>query len=166
MTHTWNSDPCCSALKLSLRDSNPARNKKLAGVHATQAQLDAAKCRKGHTPILPSTDRPETLRVTLNIPVAVESCITHWLSSLMAHVSQLSGVSLAAQDGEHGLDFGKWQPLCDFEGQWTGKVVIQCQDAQDIYKIRDVTQFQGIAIERHLSTLSLSSDFVSLNDSL
>ena len=166
MTSTWNSDPCNSALKLSLRDSNPARSKKLAGVQATQAQLDAAKSRKGHSAIVPTTDRPETLRITLDIPVAVESCLQQWLGDLMTLISQRSGVSLSPQSGERGLDFGKWHPILDFEEQWTGKVVIQCKDAHDIYKIRDVAQFRGISIEGHTSTLTLSSEYVRLSDSL
>ncbi len=166
MTQTWAVDPTNAAIRLSIRDSDPARNKRLASVQATQEQLRAATDRKGHAPIGPSTDKPETLRVTLEVLVAVESCLGQWLNDLMDRISHESGVPLSRQDAPCGLDLGCWQAVRDFEGGWAGKVVIQCKGPQDIGKIRDLVHCEGIAIEGHTSTLALTSNFLDVCDSL
>ena len=162
LTQLWQNNPPQAASKLRLRDSSSARTKKVAEVQATKEQLAAAKKRGGHEPTKPSEDKPETLRATLDIPIPVESDLDTWLGGLMAKISASSGVPLSPQLQQEGLEWDSWKAVQDFEGNWAGKVIIQCSKADDLYKLQAAVHSKGIVVEGHTTTISLASDYVDL----
>ena len=162
MTQIWNTHPSQAALKLRLRDSNPARSKKLAEVQATKEQVNAARRRGTHAAVSPSGDKPETLRATIDIPIPVESQLDVWLDGLMRSVSNASGVALTHHSAPTGLAVGSWQAVRDFTGNWSGRVIVQCACPSDLYKLQSAVHCQGISIEGHRTTITLGSDYVDL----
>ena len=128
MTTAWQQDPNHCALTLRQRDSAKARNKKLAEVAATKEQIAASRARKGHDEVAPATDKPLTLRATIDLPANVDAGSHHWLPHMMAHITTVAGVPLQQHTGETGLELGSWKALYNFEGAWTRRVLLRKQN--------------------------------------
>ncbi|CAK0822989.1 unnamed protein product [Prorocentrum cordatum] len=166
MTQLWHSDPTRAALTLQLRDSDPARSKKIAEVQATKEQLSASRARKGHREVEVDTSRPETLRVTLDLPVPVEAQLDMWLADFMRHVCTRSHVNLARQTTQDGMELGTWQVINNFEGGWTGKVLIQCTSKEELYRVHHAVHNRGINIQGHATSVNVHSNYVDLGNYL
>ena len=110
----------------------------------------------------PPEEKLETLRATIDIPVPVESQLEVWLDGLMDTISHNSGVSLTQHLASEGLAMGSWQAVRDFEGNWAGRVIVQCTCAADLYKLQTAVHSKGITIEGHTTTISIGSDYVDL----
>ena len=166
MTEIWHADPTKSALTLQLRNSDPARSKKFAEVRATKEQISAARARKGHQEVNVDTSRPETLRVTLDLPVPVEAQLDTWLADFMRLVSTRSQVNLAHQTTQDGMELGTWQAIHNFEGGWTGKVLIQCTSKEELYRIHHAVHNRGVTIQGHATAVNVHSNYVDLGNYL
>ena len=166
LTRIWNVDPANSGLKLSLRDSSMARSKKCAEVAATREQIQGARCRGGHAEIQPSRGKPETLRAFIDIPVAAEAQLDKWLPSLMDSIAHVSAVPLARHLEPVGMALGSWQPIMNFEGSWTGRVAVQCNSKEELYKLHRTIHNKGITIQGHTTTASIYSHYVDLANQL
>ncbi|CAK0862585.1 unnamed protein product, partial [Prorocentrum cordatum] len=73
-------DPTLAAIKLQLRDSDPARSKKFAEAQAAKEQVAAAKARQAHQEVGTNANRPETLRATLDTQAPFEAQLGQWLN--------------------------------------------------------------------------------------
>ena len=166
MTNIWKNDPTAAAYKLRKRDSEPGKVKKCAEVAATAEKIAAARARKGHAETEPDQDKPETLRVTIDLPCAVDADYTCWLTSLMEHIQQQSKVTLQRHTEEEGLDLGGWKPILNFEGGWTGKIMIQCREKQEMFKLHKAVQNKQINIQGHFTSININSNYVDVGNYL
>ncbi len=162
LTKLWEADPTVAAIRLRLRESDPSRSKKFAEVQATPEQISAARARKGHAQVEPDNSKPVTLRATLHIPLSIEGHVDTWAPQLMRNLSQLSGVQLKRHEGEQGLEWGTWNPILNFEGQWTGKILIQCQSKQDILQLHRQVCNKGVNIQGHCAAVEMSTEYFDL----
>ena len=83
----------------------------------------------------------------------------------MLRITQGSGVALSQQPVDGGLDWDSWSPVYNFEGGWTGKILIQCSAKQDILRLHQYVRNKGIDAQGHSTTLSLSTDYFDLPES-
>lgn len=164
MTHSWEQDPNKCALLLRHRGSNAIRDKRIAEVAATKEQISAARARKGHHEVTPSADKPLTLRATIELPVQVDAGCHTWLPHMMAHIAHLTGTTLHQHLGEAGLEMGTWKAVHNFEGHWTGRVLLQCRSANDLITFYKAIHNKGINIQGHMSAVSLHSDYIDLEN--
>ena len=162
MTQAWHQDPNTCALSLRMRDSSSARDKRVAEVAVTKEQMSAVRARKGHETISPSIDKPLTLRATIELPIRVDGGSRTWLPHLMSHIGTVTGVTLGQHLGETGLDLGTWKSIDNFEGNWTGKVLVQCKTASDLLSLYKIIQGKGINIQGHMANVNMHSDYVDL----
>ena len=166
MTQIWQIDPTNAAIKLRLRDSDTSRSKKCAEVQTTSERIAAARARKGHKETEPDPNKPETLRATIDMPIPVEAQIDSWLPTLMEHIGQIGGVILSQQAAPTGMEMGTWKAMLDFEGGWTGKVLIQCRNKMELYKLHRAVQNKGITIQGHNTSININSNYVDLGNYL
>ena len=89
----------------------------------------------------------------MDIPIPVESDLDTWLGGLMAKISASSGGPLSPQLQQEGLEWDSWKAVQDFEGNWAGKVSIQCSKADDLYKLQAAVHSKGIVVEGHTTTI-------------
>ena len=162
MTQDWQQDPNKCALSLRLRDSDPTRDKKIAEVAATREQISAAKARKGHQEVSPTIDKPLTLRATIDLPMKVDAGSHSWLPLMMAHIGQVTGITLQQHKGDTGLDLGTWKAIHNFEGTWTGRVLVQCNTAKELLTIYSTIQNKGLDIQGHTTAVNMHSDYIDL----
>ena len=111
-----------------------------------------------------NTNKPETLRATLDMQVPVEAQLDRWLNDLMRQISQHSAVPLTRQATPEGMAFGTWQAINNFEGGWTGKVLIQCQSKLELLKIHGAVHQKGVHIQGHDTCINMYSNYVDLGD--
>ena len=166
MTTLWNRDPTNTGLRLRLRDSHPSRSKKCAEVGATREQIQSASCRRGHEEVEPTTEKPETLRAFLDVPVNTEAQLSTWLPRLMQQISTDSQVRLSHHTDEQGMAMNSWREVCNFEGAWTGRILIQCSRKEELFQIHRLIHHKGITIQGHTTTASLLSHYIDLDTQL
>ena len=164
ITETWEDNPCKAGIELSLRPSHPARSKKCAVLAATQEQISAARARKGHNEVEPDPNKPETLRATIDMPVPVDAQVDLWISDLMAHISQISSVPLTRQTSPIGMELGTWQSVTNFEGVWSGRVLVQCNTKAELYSLHGAIHNRGICIQGHATSLNVHSNYLDLGN--
>eukprot|EP00959_Pyramimonas_sp_CCMP1952_P032937 690985-Pyramimonas_sp.AAC.1 len=80
----------------------------------------------------------------------------------MNQISQLSAVPLARQATPEGMEFGTWQAINNFEGGWTGKVVIQCQSKSELLKLHQAVHQKGARIQGRDTSINMRSNYVNL----
>ena len=163
LTESWQNDPNHCALVLRMRDSTNSRNKKLAEVAATKDQLSASRARKGHHEITPNSAKPLTLRATLDLPVGTDANSTTWLPHMMDHLAQTTQVPLRQHLADQGMELGTWKIMYNFEHTWTGKILIQCQTADELQQIYKIVQNQGVVIQGHTTSIHMHSDYIDLH---
>ena len=138
--------------------------KKIAEVQTTREKLNAAKARKGHCEVEPSSDKPVTLRATIDMKLQVEANPEVWLPNAMRQICQDSGVTLTQESSPDGLDFGRWKMMTDFEVGWTGNVLVQCEDKTQLYSLHRAVHNKGLHVQGHSTTINIHSDYVDLGN--
>ena len=84
----------------------------------------------------------------------------------MERIQQLSKVPLCRHTEEEGLGLGCWKPMLNFEGGWTGKILIQCREKQEMYKLHKTVQNKEINIQGHFSSININSNCVDVGNYL
>ena len=84
----------------------------------------------------------------------------------MEHIQQQSKVTLQRHIEEEGLDLGGWKPVLNFEGGWTGKILIQCREKQELYKLHKAVQNKQISIQGHFTSININSNYVDVGNYL
>ena len=85
-----------------------------------------------------------------------------WLPHMMAHIGQITGIAIHQHNGESGLDLGRWKAVNNFEGTWTGRVLLQCASAKDLLTIYKAIHNKGIDIQGHTTVVNVHSDYIDL----
>ena len=63
---------------------------------------------------------------------------------------------------ESGLDIHKWKAVMAYDNTWTGKVVIQLQNPQEIQHIHNSLHGQCIEVQHHVACILVESDHLDL----
>ncbi len=82
----------------------------------------------------------------------------------MTHISTVSTVPLTHHSASEGLAMGAWKAIPNFEGGWSGKVVVQCNTKDELRLIYRAIQDKGISVQGHNTSLSLQSNFLNLGN--
>ena len=80
----------------------------------------------------------------------------------MAHIGQITGIAIHQQSGDDGLDLGAWKAVRNFEGTWTGRVLLQCHSAKDLLTIYKAIHNRSIDIQGHTTVANMHSDYIDL----
>ena len=64
------------------------------------------------------------------------------------------------------MEMGTWKAMMNFEGGWTGKVLIQCRTKSELYKLHRTVQNKGITIQGHNTCININSNYVDLGNYL
>lgn len=160
MTETWTRDPIRTAEKIRRRPSDE-RPGVIAQIRATASQITAAKNKALHAQG-PDTTRPDSLRVTLELPIGVTGPLTSWMPHFMKLIGDTCQLGLKEATDEDALDWGQWRAIPNFEGGWSGKVIIQLQSKQEMEKLQGGIHGKGARILGHVASIGLSSDHADM----
>ena len=162
ITDTWKTNPRQAPTRIRYRPSHPSKTKTYAEVQATSEQLRNARARAGHQPVPSTTSKPETLRATITTNLEVEGQLETWLPALMHSLSIKSGVSLQFHTGTTGLPWNHWKAIMDYDGQWSGKVVVQLSTREGLHALHKTTTGTALEIHGHHAALRCSSEHMDL----
>jgi hypothetical protein len=162
MTSTWEQEPGIAAEKLCPRPSQ-GQGGTFAQVSATSAQLAAVRARRGHAALAPSLQNPPTLQATISLPLQTTGPLMLWLPAFMAKASEACAIQLHMNNTESGLDTHQWKAIVDYEGAWTGKVLVQLANTQELLTLHARLHGQGVNIQHHTAGIEVDSLFVDLN---
>lgn len=106
--------------------------------------------------------KPETLRATLHTTLDVAGPVEEWLPHMMNTIATQSNIPLQQQSLPQGLSWNHWAPIHTFEGRWTGQVLVQLQNQQDLQTLHQHTNNRTLQILGHTAALYCASDCVDL----
>jgi len=164
LTTAWRQDPNTAGERVRYRPSSQHPGV-FAQVQATDAQLAAAKARKGHNAVAPSISRPLTLQATLTIPIQTTGHLTTWLPAFMSKAAETCAIPFQPAATDTGLDVHSWRAIFNWEGSWTGKVVIQLANAAELSRVHTRLQGMGVDVYHHIASISVESRFVDFDNS-
>ena len=164
LTAAWNQDPTSAGIKVRYRPSANAKPT-FAQVQVTASEIAAVRARRGHAPSTPSRSNPATLQATITIPLGTCGPIDQWLPTFMQQVATTNNLSLQASTTDSGLDVHKYRALTAYDGSWTGKVIVQLANIQELRKMHKTLHGQGIEIQHHTAGISVESAHVDLRPS-
>ena len=161
LTAAWHQDPTTAGIKIRYR---PSTNTKtiFAQVQATSADIAAVRARKAHAPSRPSLQNPPTLQATISIPVQTCGLLDQWLPMFMQRVATTNNLPLQASTTNSGLDIHKWRAMMAYDGSWTGKVLVQLANDQELRQLHKTLHGQGTEIQHHTAGILVDSDHVDL----
>ena len=131
--------------------------KAFAHVDATATDIAAIRARKAHANSGPSPQDPPTLQATISMPLGTCGPLEQWLPAFMQKVASINGLPLERSRAETGLDIHRWRAIMGYDGSWTGKVVIQLANLQELQNLHTLLHGQGIDIQHHLTSISVDS---------
>ena len=162
LTTSWQQNPNTSGIKIRYRASSNTRTL-FAQVQATAADIAAVKARKGHTHSKPSLDNPPTLQATISMPLGTCGPSEHWLPMFMQQVATTNQLPLQASTAEAGLDIHRWKAISTYDGAWTGKVIVQLSNVDELRRLHRSLHGQGIEIQHHVAGIFVDSDHIDLS---
>ena len=161
LTAAWQHDPTTAGIKIRYRPSSNT-NTTFAQVQATSADIAAVRARKNHAPSRPTLQNPPTLQATISMPVHTCGLLDQWLPDSMQRVATTNNLPLQASTTNSGLDVHRWRALMGYDSSWTGKVLVQLANAQELRQLHKTLHGQGIDIQQHTAGISVESDHVDL----
>ena len=161
LTRTWQQDPNECAEKIKFRASRDGPSI-YAQVEATQAQLSAARARRGHDPVQATIDQPKTLQATVSIPIGTSGQVEAWLPQVMNKLTTNGLIPISRSTQEDGLGVREWKPLYDADGTWLQKVVVQFRDEQELRRAHRVLQGKRVSISGHEAAITVESKYIDL----
>ena len=159
MTMAWSQDPRTAGEKVRCRTSQNPRAT-FAQVAATSDQLAAARTRRSDPP---SLGDPTTLRASISLQVGTTGPISQWLPAFMSKTSEVCGLRLSMAGDDGGIDIGQWRAVVDYEGCWTGRVLVQLQSVNEVLTLRRQLHGQGVRIQHHVAGIEVDSLHVDLH---
>jgi hypothetical protein len=162
LTQAWKDDPTNAPSRIRYRPSHPNKQKCFATIAATQEQIQATKARGQHNEIAPNKSNPETLRVNITANVDATGNLEEWLPKLISEISTRSNIPLQPQVDPDGLNWHSWKPLFNFEGSWTGNVIVQLESKEEMTNLAKAIKGTTLNIHGHTTPLRISSPFVDM----
>ena len=108
-------------------------------------------------------ERPETLRVTLNLPIKVgDSLRNSWLPLFMDGVSQCIGAPLPEEVENDRLAIHSWRAHETFHGAWAGQISIQLNDKAELSRINESLHGKALEICGHGATIGVDSKYINM----
>ena len=162
LTAAWEHNPTTSGIKIRYR---PSTNTKplFAQVHATAADIAAVRARKGHAHSKPTLSNPPTLQATITMPLGTCGPTEQWLPMFMQQVASTNNLPLQMSTSDLGLDVHRWRAVASYEGAWTGKVVVQLSNVDEVHRMRRSIHNMGVDIQHHISGIYVDSDHIDLS---
>ena len=162
LTAAWERNPNTSGIKIRYR---PSTNTKplFAQVQATAADIAAVRARKGHTHSKPTLSNPQTLQATITMPLGTCGPSEQWLPMFMQRVATTNNIPLQASTSEAGLDIHKWKAVTSYDGTWSGKVLVQLANVDELHHLRRTLHGQGVEIQHHVAGIFVDSDHIDLS---
>ena len=161
LTAAWQHNPTTAGIKVRYRPSLQMKTP-FAQVAATASNIAAVRARKGHAPSSPTLRSPQTLQVTITMPLGTCGPLEQWLPAFMQKASSTNNLPLQKTTAESGLDVHKWKEILAYDGSWTGKVLVQLVTPEEVHKLHSSLHGQGIQIQHHLAGISVDSDHLDL----
>ena len=162
LTTAWQLNPTTSGTKIRYR---PSTNTKplFAQVQAIAADIAAVRARKSHTYTKPTMDNPRTLQATISMPLGTCGPADQWIPRFMEQVATNNNLPLRPSTTDTGLDIHRWKAVTSYEGTWTGKIIVQLANTDELHQLRRTLHGQGIAIQHHLAGIYVDSDHVDFS---
>ena len=160
LTDEWRRDPATAAEKLMRRPSDRLPGT-IAQVQATQNQIAVARNTALHAEG-PDAARPDCLRATLELPLGTSGPCNFWMPHFMKHVGDACQLELQQAPETDALDWHRWRPIMNFDGGWSGKIVVQLRNRQELTTMHATIQGRGARILDHVAAINLSSDHIGL----
>ena len=164
LTDAWNRHPTSAGIKVRYR---PSANVKptFAQVEATTSDIAAVRARKGHSPTTPTLRNPTTLQATISMPLGTCGPLDQWLPIFMQRVAAVNNLPLQRCTSESGLDIYKWKAVMAYDNTWTGKIIVQLRDPQELQHVYNSLHGQGIEVQHHVTGIMVESAHVDLRPS-
>ena len=161
LTAAWNQDPTSAGIKVRYR---PSANVKptFAQVQVTASEIAAVRARRGHAPSTPSLRNPATLQATITLPLGTCGPIDQWLPTFMQRVATTNNLPLQASTTDSGLDVHRYRALTAYDGSWTGKVIVQLANTQEVRQLHNTLHGLGIEIQQHTTGIFVESNHIDL----
>ena len=105
---------------------------------------------------------PKSLQATIHIPLGTTGNLDEWASRMMQGMANECMVSLTKAPDEHALRNREWKPLYNAEGGWMGKIVVQCNDEEELLRMHGHLQGKKVGIGGHMAAIRVQSDFLNL----
>ena len=163
LTKAWYQDPGTAGLKLRYWPSLLLK-RPFAQVEATTSQIAAAKARHGHAATTPTPRDPRTLQASISISLSTCGPLMEWLPQFMQTVRVATNLPLQVSTAESGLDIHKWKPIMDFEGGWTGRILVQLATEQEVQQLHGLVHGKGLQVQRHMGDIEVESLHLDLDD--
>ena len=161
LTDAWHRHPMSAGIKVRYRPSANVRPT-FAQVEATAADIAAVRARKGHAPTIPTFRNPATLQATISIPLGTCGPIDQWLPAFMQRVATVNNLPLQMCTSETGLDIHRWKAVMAYDNTWTGKIIVQLRDPQELQHVHNSLHGQGIQVQQHTTGILVESAHVDL----
>ena len=87
----------------------------------------------------------------------------HWLPMFMQQDATTNQLPLQASTAEAGLDIHRWKAMSTYEGAWTGKVIVQLANVDELRQLHRSLHGQGIEIQHHVAGIYVDSDHIDLS---
>ena len=162
LTSSWDHNPNTSGIKIRYR---PSTNTKplFAQVQATTADIAAVRARRSHSHSQPTLSNPPTLQATITMPLGTRGPLEQWLPIFMQKVATTNNLPLQASTTEHGLDIYKWKAVSNYEGAWSGKVLVQLANTDELHRMRRTLHGHSIEVQQHVAGIFVDSDHIDLS---
>ena len=82
----------------------------------------------------------------------------------MQTVRVATNLPLQVSTAESGLDIHKWKPIMDFEGGWTGRILVQLATEQEVQQLYGLVHGKGLQVQRHMGCIEVESLYLDLDD--
>ena len=148
-----------SGTKLRYRTSARVRTP-FAQVGATAASIAAVRARKGATATNPSLRNPPSLQATISMGLTTTGMLSQWLPEFMRTVGASNNLPLQMATTETGLGIHAWRAVMGYDGQWTGKILVQLAAVEEVNRLHASLHGQGIEIQQHLASINVDSSHV------
>ena len=163
LAKVWKSDPAKGIVSVKHRASEGARDLLFSAPPATRAQIDQIRARHGPQAITPSLARPETLRVTLSVPLKVaSSLVEHWVPDFMQTVRELVGMPLLRETASDKLAVHSWRLQETFNAAWSGNISVQLATEAEMILVCSKLHGKAVVVQGHTATICVDSRFVDL----
>ena len=80
----------------------------------------------------------------------------------MDNVAATNSLPLQKSTTEIGLDVHRWRAIKAYDGSWTGKVVVQLANQQELRQLHASIHGKGIEVQQHVAGITVESLHIDL----
>ena len=96
------------------------------------------------------------------MPLGTCGPIDQWLPTFMQRVGTTNNLPLQASVTDSGLDVHRYRALTAYDGSWTGKILVQLANIQEVRQLHNTLHGLGIEIQQHTTGIFVESDHIDL----